>query len=204
MGILMQKSRTVVTIALLSSFLFVCIDLVGASEGRLLIYMDQAQGNHLKAYGVAYWCLTRGAKVQWLLNYRGGSFLCEDTAEIRNVASMRGVSFLPLDGRQVAGIYRVIEESNMEAVLLEKPPRIAIYTPPESEPWDDAVTLALEYAEIPSLLSGTGKCCRGNCTSSTGFTFTTRILPGSTAGFTPRSATTPGTAARCAPSRKPR
>ena len=149
MGIFMQKSRIVVTIALLSSFLFVCIDLVGASEGRLLIYMDQAQGNHLKAYGVAYWCLTRGAKVQWLLNYRGGSFLCEDTAEIRNVASMRGVSFLPLDGRQVAGIYRVIEESNMEAVLLEKPPRIAIYTQPESEPWDDAVTLALEYAEIP-------------------------------------------------------
>ena len=121
----------------------------GHAADRILIYMDRAQTNHLKAYGVAYWCLTRGFKVQWLLNYRGGSFLCEDVSQVRSYAGVRGVSYLPLDGPQVAGIYKIIEESNMEVVLLEKPPRIAIYTPSEAEPWDDAVTLALTYAEIP-------------------------------------------------------
>jgi hypothetical protein len=116
---------------------------------RLLIPMDLTQTDHLKAYGVAYHCLQRGQNVEWLLNYRGGSFLVEDTETNRREMLLEGVRFEPVSGSQEAEIYATIEENNMEVVLLEKAPKVAVYIPPVSEPWDDAVTLALTYAKIP-------------------------------------------------------
>jgi hypothetical protein len=116
---------------------------------KILIYMDLAQTDHLKAYGVAYWALEQGHNVEWLLNYRGGSFMTDFYEEIADVCRLRGVAFDQIDLSQAGSIYKEIEENNMEVVLLEKAPAIAIYTPPNKEPWDDAVTLALTYAEIP-------------------------------------------------------
>jgi hypothetical protein len=116
---------------------------------KILIHMDLGQTDHLKAYGVAYWTLEQGENVEWLLNYRGGSFMAEYREEIVDLCRLRGVTFSVVDLSQAASIYKEIEENNMEVVLLEKAPAIAIYTPPNKEPWDDAVTLALTYAEIP-------------------------------------------------------
>jgi hypothetical protein len=116
---------------------------------KILIPMDLAQTDHLKAYGVAYWSLQQGRNVEWLLNYRGGSFMADYQEELADVCRLRGVSFGVIDFSQAASIYKEIEDNNMEVVLLEKAPAIAIYTPPNKEPWDDAVTLALTYAEIP-------------------------------------------------------
>ncbi len=114
----------------------------------ILIPMDLTQNDHLKAYGIAYWVLTRGINVEWLLNYRGGSFLFTDTPVFREECQLRGVTYELKNGAEVNAIYAEIEENNMERVLLEKAPRIAVYTPPTSQPWDDAVTLAMNYAEI--------------------------------------------------------
>ncbi len=118
---------------------------------KILIPMDQTQSDHLKAYGVAYWCLQYDAKVEWLLNYRGGSFMTDDLSQIGEVCKLRGVTYEVISGADEARIIKIIEESNMESVLLEKAPKVAIYAPPsrKNEPWDDAVNLALEYAEIP-------------------------------------------------------
>lgn len=120
-----------------------------AYSQRVLIPMDLAQKDHLKAYGVTYNSLKQGSNIEWLLNYRGGSFLCPMEQKIVDMCRLMGVSFEVIDGGAVAGIYAEIEESNMEVVLLEKAPKIAIYTPPNKLPWDDAVTLALSYAEVP-------------------------------------------------------
>lgn len=116
---------------------------------KILIYMDLSQTDHLKAYGVAYWALEQGHNVEWLLNYRGGSFMIDSYEEIADICRLRGVAFEVIDLSQAAFVYKEIEENNMEVVLLEKAPAIAIYTPSNKEPWDDAVTLALTYAEIP-------------------------------------------------------
>ncbi len=115
----------------------------------LLVPMDGAQTNHLKAYGLTYWTLQQGHTAEWLLNYRAGSFLLPDVASVRREAALRGVSFEEANTSTVAQIRAQIEENNMESVILEKPPAIAVYTPPNSPPWDDAVTLALTYADIP-------------------------------------------------------
>jgi len=115
---------------------------------KLLIPMDLKQTDHLKAYGVAYWALDHGVNVEWLLNYRGGSFMVEYNAEIERECRVRGVAFSTVGG-EAAQIYADIEAGNMEVVLLEKAPEIGIYTPPNKQVWDDAVTLALTYAEIP-------------------------------------------------------
>ena len=120
-----------------------------ADAQSLLIPMDSDQTNHLKAYGLAYWTLEQYSGAEWLLNYRGGSFLLPDTEGVRRQAALRGVSFLPVTGATTALIRSEIANSNMETVVLEKAPRIAIYTPPNSAPWDDAVTMALEYSDIP-------------------------------------------------------
>lgn len=120
-----------------------------ALAGKLLIPMDLTQTNHLKAYGVAYYSLTAGHKVEWLLNYRGGSFLLDDDEAFRREAVRRGVLFENVDGDDVDHIRHVIETSNMETVSLEKAPKMAVYTPLTKQPWDDAVTMALAYAEIP-------------------------------------------------------
>jgi hypothetical protein len=115
----------------------------------LLVPMDRDQSNHLRAYGLTYWALEQGLSAEWLLNYRAGSFLLADNPDVRREAAMRGVSADPVNAVQVAEIRGLIEESNMESIILEKAPRIAVYTPSNTNPWDDAVTLALEYAQIP-------------------------------------------------------
>jgi hypothetical protein len=114
----------------------------------LLVPMDDEQQNHLKAYGLTYTALKDGAKAEWFLNYRGGSFLLPDTPEMRRRAGLDGVTVQPLDGASLAAIRSEIASANMESVPLEKAPRIAVYTPPQAPPWDDAVTLALKYAGI--------------------------------------------------------
>ena len=110
--------------------------------------MDLAQKDHLKAYGIAYWILTQDINVEWLLNYRGGSFMLDEFPAITKEARIRGVTVEPIDDQSIIGIYAEIDANNMEVVLLEKAPKIAIYTPPSKQPWDDAVTLALTYAEV--------------------------------------------------------
>lgn len=127
------------------------LETASVSASGILIPMDLTQTDHLKAYGVAYWCLQNGTNVQWLLNYRGGSFLTDDIPQIAEVCRLKGVSYEEVSGADEAQIMKTIENSNMETVLLEKAPRIAIYAPPyrRTEPWDDAVNLALTYAEIP-------------------------------------------------------
>ncbi|MBC7000645.1 asparagine synthetase B [Cytophaga sp. FL35] len=122
----------------------------GASS--ILIPMDaDGQENHLKAYGITYWVLQKQQKVQWLLNYRGGSFLLPDGETIRKECQIRGVSFEILSDGQAQGILDGISSpsQNQEAVILEKAPKIAVYSPKGNQPWDDAVTMVLTYAEIP-------------------------------------------------------
>ncbi len=123
-----------------------------AMASYVLIPMDaESQKEHLKAYGITYWTLAKQQKVKWLLNYRGGSFLLPDTEELQKECKIRGVSFEVLSDAKTESILAEIESpsQNMEAVVLEKAPKIAVYTPDGTAPWDDAVTMVLEYAEIP-------------------------------------------------------
>lgn len=123
-----------------------------AKASFILLPMDEStQQNHLKAYGITYWCLSRDYKASWLLNYRGGSFLLPDADEIRKECKIRGVSFEVISDSEQASILNEISSpsQNMESVILEKAPKIAVYTPKGKQPWDDAVTLVLTYAEIP-------------------------------------------------------
>ena len=117
----------------------------------LLIPMDESQQNHIKSYGIAYWVLEQKLPIEWLLNYRGGSFLMDNIPSIQKKCTERGVSFQVIADAQVDAIYREIAdpEVNMEKVKLEVAPKIAVYTPQGKQPWDDAVTLVLTYAEIP-------------------------------------------------------
>ena len=109
------------------------------------------QKNHLKAYGITYWTLSQQLKVKWLLNYRGGSFLLPDSERIQRECQIRGVSFEVISDAKAESILKEISSpsKNMEAVVLEKAPKIAVYTPKGKLPWDDAVTMVLTYAEIP-------------------------------------------------------
>lgn len=118
----------------------------------ILIPMDaEHQKNHLKAYGITFWTLDKDLKVKWLLNYRGGSFLLPNTESIQRECQIRGVSFEIISTPKAELILKEISSpsKNMEAVILEKAPKIAVYSPSGKQPWDDAVTLVLEYAEIP-------------------------------------------------------
>ncbi len=118
----------------------------------ILIPMDDiGQKNHLKAYGITYYSLQKGNNVKWLLNYKGGSFLLEDSKEYRNECKIRGVSYEVISDAEALQILEMIASpsQNMEAVTLEKAPKIAVYTPKDKMPWDDAVTMVLNYAEIP-------------------------------------------------------
>ncbi|WP_298138698.1 asparagine synthetase B [Flavobacterium sp.] len=117
----------------------------------LLPMDDVSQKNHLKAYGITYWCLDKQYKASWLLNYRGGSFLLPDAPEIRKECQIRNVSFELLSDGEANQILEEISSpsQNMETVILEKAPKIAVYTPKGKQPWDDAVTMVLTYAEIP-------------------------------------------------------
>lgn len=132
--------------------LFIVLFAFQVSASSILIPMDaESQKNHLKAYGITFWVLTKQQKVQWLLNYRGGSFLLPDGESIRKECQIRGVSFEILSDGQAQQILDDISSpsQNQEAVILEKAPKIAVYTPKTNQPWDDAVTMVLTYAEIP-------------------------------------------------------
>lgn len=136
---------------MLRLFLFsiITFSALPAFAQKLLIPMDLTQTDHLKAYGVAYKALQQGINVEWLLNYRGGSFMIDSDDGIANECRLRGVR--AEDAGSAGDIYLEIENSNMEVVLLEKATKVAIYAPDEVRegPWDDAVNLALTYAEIP-------------------------------------------------------
>ncbi|HED09013.1 MAG TPA: asparagine synthetase B [Ignavibacteria bacterium] len=121
------------------------------AQSKILINMDMSQTDHLKAYGITYNALVKGLKADWLLNYEGGSFLIDYTQQLADECRIEGVSFSLLDAVQTAETYSVVQnkDNNMNVVRLEKAPRIAIYVPPGFQPWDDAVTMALEYAGIP-------------------------------------------------------
>ncbi|MDN3674390.1 asparagine synthetase B [Flavobacterium branchiarum] len=131
--------------------LFFLLSFSGKASFILLPMDETTQQNHLKAYGITYWCLSKNYKASWLLNYRGGSFLLPDTEEIRKECKIRGVSFEILSDSEENSILNEISSpsQNMETVILEKAPKIAVYTPKGKQPWDDAVTLVLTYAEIP-------------------------------------------------------
>ncbi len=136
-------------IAILLIFCFVAAIPLKASY--ILIPMDNTQKNHLKAYGVAFWLLTNQLEVDWLLNYRGGSFMFKQLPSIEKECTIRGVSYSVIADGQAAAILDEIAqpEANMDLVKLEKVPKMAVYSPKDKLPWDDAVTLVLTYAEIP-------------------------------------------------------
>ena len=120
------------------------------TQTKLLIPMDLQQTDHLKSYGIAYWVLMKGLSVDWLLNYRGGSFMTDYSELIAAECRVRGVLCISLGAAEASAIYAEVqrEDNNMDVVRLDKAPRVAVYVPPGFQPWDDAVTLALEYAEI--------------------------------------------------------
>lgn len=133
-------------------FLFFFLFVSKGFASYILIPMDaDTQKNHLKAYGITYWSLEKDVKVKWLLNYRGGSFLLPDSESIQRECKIRGVSFEIISDTKTEQILNEIASpsKNMEAVVLEKAPKIAVYTPQGKLPWDDAVTMVLSYAEIP-------------------------------------------------------
>ncbi|TAF66993.1 MAG: asparagine synthetase B [Cytophagales bacterium] len=122
-----------------------------AFASHLLIPMDNTQTNHLKAYGIAYWMLTQQSEVDWLLNYRGGSFMAQYRKEFENELIVRGISYEVISDASAQNILTQISspDVNMDAMRLDKAPKIAVYSPKSKQPWDDAVTLVLTYAEIP-------------------------------------------------------
>ncbi|MCA0428039.1 MAG: asparagine synthetase B [Bacteroidetes bacterium] len=124
---------------------------LGAFATRILVPMDNDQRNHLKAYGITYWILKNNGEVDWLLNYRGGSFMCLYSDQIEKECKIRGVTYELISEGQVSEILLEIAKPdvNMELVKLLKAPKIAVYSPKTKQPWDDAVTLVLTYAEIP-------------------------------------------------------
>ncbi len=131
------------------AFMLLCNN---ARPSRLFIPMDAGgQDNHLKAYGVVFAALQQGIPVSWLLNYRGGSFVVDDNSDIRKMCNERGVSCFKINDKAYAGVEKEMADggNTYNIVKLEKVPKIAVYTPGTKKPWDDAVTLALTYAEIP-------------------------------------------------------
>ncbi|WP_372918525.1 asparagine synthetase B [Salegentibacter sp.] len=133
------------------SLFFFFISLNTFSSNILIPMDDNTQTDHLKAYGITYYALEQNLEVRWLLNYRGGSFLISDTEELQKECMVRGVSFEVISDAKTLEILEEIESPsrNMENVVLEKAPKIAVYSPGDAQPWDDAVTMVLTYAEIP-------------------------------------------------------
>ena len=120
------------------------------AQGKILIPMDLTQTDHLKAYGITFNALVDGLKADWLLNYRGGSFMIDYSEKVASQCLLKDVLFQQISLNQASQIYAEVqsEDNNMDVVRLEKAPRIAVYVPPGFQPWDDAVTLALEYADV--------------------------------------------------------
>lgn len=137
--------------ATLFLILFAAVFIQSAKATYLLIPMDETQRNHLKAYGIAYYALQRDVEVTWLLNYRGGSFMMKYADAIERECKLRGVTANAIaDGQSTAILSEIADASvNMDAVRLQKAPKIAVYSPKTKLPWDDAVTLVMTYAEIP-------------------------------------------------------
>ena len=135
----------------LSLFLLFCSIIFSGKAAYIFIPMDESQSNHLKAYGIAFYAIERDVKVDWLLNYQGGSFMIKQHAAIEEECNIRGVSYQLVADVQSTQILQSIAspEVNQDVVRLEKVPKIAIYSPTNKQPWDDAVTMALTYAEIP-------------------------------------------------------
>jgi hypothetical protein len=141
----MKTRKLLILVALL------LLQWTGSFAAYLLIPMDKDQTNHLKAYGIAYWTLQKGNTMEWLLNYRGGSFLIPYFDEVKQECVLRGVSSEIISD---AARQKILDEIarpdvNMDVIKMEKAPRIAVYAPPDKQPWDDAVIMALNYAEIP-------------------------------------------------------
>ncbi|MFO7615847.1 MAG: asparagine synthetase B [Bacteroidales bacterium] len=145
----MSFRRSLGHILLFLIFLLGCAQ--AAKAAFLLVPMDKSQTNHLKAYGIAYWSLERGAPLEWLLNYRGGSFLIGYNQAIEQECLLRGVKTEVIaDAARLQILDQIARpDINMDAVKMEKAPKIAVYAPVDKQPWDDAVMMALEYAEIP-------------------------------------------------------
>jgi hypothetical protein len=120
----------------------------GRAAPWLLVPMDDGQSDHLKAYGLAFRLLERGGKAEWLLNYRGGAFLLPADGATSRDAALAGITTEPLDDGRLVEVRGEIQNGNMDAVPLEKAPKVAVYAPPNAAPWDDAVTMALNYAGI--------------------------------------------------------
>jgi hypothetical protein len=136
----------------LCTLLVACAGLTAPAAAQdVLIPMNAQQSNHLKAYGAAFWALENGSNVDWLLNYEGGSFLLPASEALEQELRVRGVSYQTLGGGEASQLIARVEGegSNMSVVRLEKAPNIAVYAPNHAQPWDDAVRLALEYAEVP-------------------------------------------------------
>lgn len=121
------------------------------AQDKILIPMDLRQTDHLKSYGITFHALENGLKADWLLNYRGGSFLIDYSPQVVSECRIEGVYFQEISASTAAEIYSIVqsEDENMELMRLEKAPKIAVFVPPGFQPWDDAVTLVLEYAKIP-------------------------------------------------------
>ena len=133
------------------SILFILILISQLSHAfGFLIPMDDSQKNHLKSYGITFWVLQNNVEVKWLLNYRGGSFLIAYSEELKRECDIRGVSYEIIPDVKINSIISEVtsNDSNTDVVKLEKAPKIAVYSPKDKLPWDDAVTLALTYAEI--------------------------------------------------------
>jgi hypothetical protein len=134
---------------LIGGLIAMLMAVAGAARAqKLLVPMDDDQQNHLKAYGLTYNAIKAQQKAEWLLNYRGGAFLLPDLPELRRQAALDGISIEPVTTAQVDRIRVEMAGANMDAIPLEKAPKVAVYTPPDAAPWDDAVTLALKYAGI--------------------------------------------------------
>lgn len=147
-------------------FLFCLFSVVSARANYIFIPMDSKQTDHLKAYGIAYWVLKKDTEVDWLLNYRGGSFMCKYHPQIQNELVVRGVTYEIIsdaDANQILGEI-ASPAMNYDIMKLEKYPKIAVYSPKSKQPWDDAVTLVLTYAEIPYDVVFDDEVMRGDLT----------------------------------------
>ncbi len=131
--------------------LLFCVFGFVANASYLLLPMDESQKNHLKAYGITYWIIKQDVEAEWLLNYRGGSFLFKYTQKFENELVIRGVTYQVISDAQTVAIKNEISSpsANMDVMKLEVAPKIAVYSPKTKQPWDDAVTMVLSYAEIP-------------------------------------------------------
>ena len=131
--------------------LFLLASFSGVKADFLLILMDDSQTEHLKAYGIAYWVLEHEVEVDWLLNYHGGSFMFRYAGVFEQELQIRNVKYQKISDSKGNGILAEVisNDVNMDAVKLEKAPKVAVYSPKNKQPWDDAVTLVLAYAEIP-------------------------------------------------------